>query len=112
MSSLITVQIPKIAKLISEFGGKFKYASSSLFEKDSNVIAHVKVFNLKKKFDPSETYNLIQCRKSATIIVETTLCVHDIKRDTRVSASIWKNGVWEAHILGFLITYFLFCKRL
>lgn len=60
----------------------------------------VKVFDLSGDIVPNTTYDQIPCRKSALIIVETTLCVHTIKNDVYVSGSIWNNGVWEENILS------------
>lgn len=60
----------------------------------------VKFFDLSGAIVPNTTYDQIPCRKSALIIVETTLCVHTIKNDVYVSGSIWNNGVWEENILS------------
>jgi hypothetical protein len=81
---------------------KMNNVSCSLVD-GNDVIANVQLFNLSKNMEPKESYDLIKCRKSATFIVETTLCVHDIDKDSIVSASIWKDGVWEPHILGICI---------
>ena len=44
-----------------------------------------------------DNYENIKCRKSAEIYVKTTLCIHDLAKDSFVSKDIWNNGVWEAN---------------
>jgi hypothetical protein len=73
----------------------------------NDVIANVKLFNLSKEMEPKESYDLIMCRKSAKFIVETTLCVHDVKKDFIVSGSIWKDGAWESQILSIYEALFM-----
>ncbi len=60
----------------------------------------VAVFDLNDELKPIEVYDKIQCRKSAKIIVETTLCIHPVESDIYVSASIWNSGAWERSIVG------------
>jgi hypothetical protein len=83
-----------------KFMSRTKNVNSSLVD-ENEVIANVKLFNLSQKMEPNESYDSIQCRKSANFFVETTLCVHDIHKDIHVSGSIWNSGVWEPQILGF-----------
>ena len=65
----------------------------------------VTVFNLSNNLEPKNLYDSIKCRESANVFVRTTLCVHDIKRDTYVSESIWRTGVWELNILSAYMEY-------
>ena len=62
--------------------------------------ANVNQIKLSLPLLPANIYDPIQCRKSAVYFVSTTLCVHDINKDVYVSASIWKDGLWEPQILG------------
>ncbi len=60
---------------------------------------HVKIFDLRSELKPADIYSGIQCRKSLNIFVDTTLCVHDLKKDIHVSGSIMANGIWEREIV-------------
>lgn len=60
----------------------------------------VRLFNLHSKLEPRSVYSGIDCRRSSTYIVSTTLCVHNIDEDIHVSGSIWRDGAWEPHILS------------
>ena len=55
---------------------------------------HLRIYNLKKPNNGN-----FECVKSAKIIVETTICIHDIQRDVYVSRAIKYNGVWESHMV-------------
>lgn len=59
----------------------------------------VAIFDLGKNLEPNDVYSPIQCRKSRDVFVSATLCVHDIHRDIHVSGSIWRDGIWELHII-------------
>jgi FkbM family methyltransferase len=62
--------------------------------KHENLQIINKIFDLTKL--PSDNYKYIPCRLSKSINnVITTLCVHEITKDSWVSSSIWKYGVWE-----------------
>lgn len=69
-------------------------------ENRSTEEAHIKIFDLSGPLEPSEVYEPIQCRTSAKLFVETTLCIHDLKRDIWVSGAIWKDGLWERWVIG------------
>lgn len=58
------------------------------------------IFNLGKALNPDSIYQSIQCVQSVKMVVSTTLCLHDVKRDIHVSGSILRNGVWESHIIS------------
>lgn len=60
---------------------------------------HVSIFNLSKPLEPNSSYWAIQCVPSANVYVKTTLCLHQLNFDVHVSGSIWRNGLWEPHIL-------------
>ena len=55
---------------------------------------HMKVYDLNK---PNE--NEFECVKSRNIIVQTTICIHDIGRDEYVSGAIKFSGVWEQDLV-------------
>ena len=65
-----------------------------------NVRNHVKIFDLNQALEPKSIYDSINCRESALIFVKTTLCVHDLNKDSFVSKDIWKLGVWERNTIG------------
>lgn len=69
-------------------------------ESRSTEEPHIKIFDLSAPLEPSEVYEPIQCRTSAKLFVETTLCIHDLKRDIWVSGAIWKDGLWEKWVIG------------
>lgn len=58
------------------------------------------IFNLGKALYPDSIYQSIQCVQSVKMVVSTTLCLHDVKRDIHVSGSILRNGVWEPHLIS------------
>ena len=59
------------------------------------------IFDLSRALEPEGTYAAINCRDSADFYgVRATLCVHDLSRDVHVSGSIWRDGVWERHIMS------------
>jgi hypothetical protein len=62
--------------------------------------AHIKTFDLRSELEPSELYDPIRCRTSEKILVQTILCIHDLKKDVFVSEYIWRDGVWERKIIG------------
>ncbi|CAF0835153.1 unnamed protein product [Brachionus calyciflorus] len=66
---------------------------------------HIHIFNLSLQLEPKYFYDEISCRKSSEIYVSTTLCVHDLNRDENVSAFIWRDGVWERHIIKHFLDY-------
>lgn len=55
-----------------------------------DIKEHMRIYDLKAKNDKN-----FNCVKSANIIVQTTICIHDIGRDIYVSGAIQSNGVWE-----------------
>lgn len=79
---------------------KTNLTNKDVIQKEKKVPTLVKLFDLSGAIVPNTTYDQISCRKSALIIVETTLCVHTIKDDVYVSGSIWRDGVWEENILS------------
>ncbi|CAF1003698.1 unnamed protein product [Brachionus calyciflorus] len=46
-----------------------------------------------------DVYDSIKCRQSIKIIVQTTICVHDLTDDQHVSGAIWNHGIWEGPIM-------------
>lgn len=66
---------------------------------------NLKLFDLTKP-PASDEYKLIPCRLSKPIFgIVTTLCVHDLTKDSYVSSSIWANGVWEEDIVTNVLKY-------
>ena len=91
-------QLDSIYKSLDEIKNNFlaKIKSKEIREEKANV----NKIQLSLPLLPANIYDPIQCRKSAVFFVSTTLCVHDINKDVYVSASIWKDGLWEQEILG------------
>jgi hypothetical protein len=58
----------------------------------NSVKPNVKIFDLNQNLDPVFLYESINCRKSARIYVETTLCIHDQHRDVFVSSKFNQNS--------------------
>jgi len=66
----------------------------SVFIKTQSAVAKaIHIFDLNQV--DIENYEPIKCKKSAEIYVKTTLCIHDLNKDSFVSKDIWNNGVWE-----------------
>ena len=64
------------------------------------------VFDLNQPL--TDEYKPIQCRLSKEILkVVTTLCIHDLKKDSYVSSAIWNNGVWEEDIVTTVLQYLI-----
>ena len=78
-----------------------KYAESIKFPPMQKEIAHLstekiidiplgeikvnaKIFDLNKSLAPADLYHNIDCITSAKIIVQTTLCLHDLSKDVHV----------------------------
>lgn len=92
-----------LIELIDKFKG-VNVNSSASKTTDSNTVSNVPapnivLFDLNKALEPASEYDPIQCRKSAVYYVSTTLCVHNLNQDVHVSGSIWREGVWEPHIV-------------
>lgn len=62
------------------------------------------VFDLKQNLLPKEIYDPIQCNRSALVIVDTMLCIHNPKNDI-ASKTIMESGVWEESMLKEILTY-------
>ncbi len=60
----------------------------------------ITLIDLKSKLSPKSLYRPIKCRKSLMFTVRTTLCVHSIENDIHVSGSIWRDGIWEEHVIS------------
>lgn len=58
-------------------------------QQTDNSKPNVVIFDLGQPLEPANLYSGIQCRKSATYHVATTLCVHNLNNDVHVSGSIW-----------------------
>ena len=72
-------------------------------------LATKKINSSLKLFDLSKptidlVYRNISCRKSAKYMVETSICLNDIKIDY-VSKIIWADGVYEKENIGILIYF-------
>ena len=65
---------------------KKTYIPDNENEELSDIKFHMKIYDLK-----TVNNNNFECVKSRNIIVQTTICIHDIGRDIYVSGAI-KNG--------------------
>jgi FkbM family methyltransferase len=63
-------------------------------DEPADIKYHMKVYDLNTNND-----NKFDCVKSKPIIVQTTICIHDIGRDIYVSGSIKGSGVWEGGLV-------------
>lgn len=79
--------------------GGLSYGEQSI-QKENIRNDHIKIIDLSLPLEPQAVYENISCRPSATIFIETTLCVHDLEKDRWVSESIWNDGVWERPIIS------------
>jgi FkbM family methyltransferase len=73
-----------------------KYEDISNYNRNEldDIKNHVKVYDLN-----APNYNKFDCVKSKPIIVQTTICIHDVTRDRFVSGSIKGYGVWEGGLV-------------
>ncbi len=65
----------------------------------------ITLIDLKSKLSPRNLYKHIKCRKSLMVIVRTTLCIHNIENDIHVSGSIWRDGIWEEHVISNVVKF-------
>jgi hypothetical protein len=65
-----------------------------LFTNESSLLNHLKIYDLNKPNDGN-----FECVNSTKIVVQTTICVHDIQRDIYVSGAIKNIGVWEYNLM-------------
>jgi FkbM family methyltransferase len=96
--------IVKLIKNSSKDGKKIsKYIDNTLLLSSNDE--PIAIFDLSKALEPVELYSPIKCKTSREIFVIATLCVHDIERDIHVSGSIWRDGIWEPHIMQSYMEY-------
>jgi FkbM family methyltransferase len=62
---------------------------------------YVKVYDFKREKLPNETFD---CVPMARIVVQPSICIHDISRDMFVSKSIKNTGVWERLLVRLFMT--------
>lgn len=63
-------------------------------EELADIKKNLKLYDLKK-----ESQNEFDCVKSANVYVQTTICIHDLKKDIYISHSIKTYGGWELHLV-------------
>jgi hypothetical protein len=77
-------------------------AQSNEYHINENATAIV--INLKSNNFDSIKYDAdIVCRNSSIKNIHCTICLHELDKDVYVSGTIWRDGVWEPHILSNLI---------
>ena len=64
----------------------------------------VNVINLKTELNASDEVYDIVCRNVSMKKIHCTICLHDLDQDVYVSGTIWREGVWEPHILSIIFT--------
>ena len=97
-----------LAKLIKDVSKGYKNTTAKYIDNTLLLSSNddpIAIFDLNKNLEPVELYSTIQCKKSREIYVIATLCVHDINRDIHVSGSIWRDGIWEPHIMQSYMEY-------
>lgn len=78
----------------SQLSGFYKY-----WKNVTNQKPNVRLYDLKGPLDPIVS-DSIECRFSAEFQqVSVTLCLHEKDKDV-VSKALWKNGLWEEHIMS------------
>ena len=80
-SSKITILLKNLRSIIND---------QSQNDELDEIKLHLKVYDLN-----IPNNNNFECVKSKKIVVQTTICIHDIQRDIFVSGSIKSAGVWE-----------------
>lgn len=73
--------------------------NSDISEKKENSLG-INILDLNIPLEPVDVFEKIKCRLSQKVVVQTTLCIHDIDSDVFVSKSIWEEGCWEKDILS------------
>lgn len=76
----------KLKQIEIQNGGQ---KEETITEQDQQNTANVNVFDLSQPLEPANIYSEIQCRKSATYHVKTTLCIHNLSNDVLISGGIW-----------------------
>ncbi len=90
----------KDSKIYPQVDGSLKSVFENVKFSTKNTID---IFDLNQA--DLEDYTNINCRKSAEIYVKTTLCIHDVIKDSFVSKDIMNNGVWEPKTASKFIRY-------
>jgi hypothetical protein len=90
------IGLVKLAELIKTLKSALKHNYTNDMENEelSDINYHMKIYDLNK-----ENNNNFECVKSLKIIVQTTICIHDIKKDIHISGSIKNHGVWERDLV-------------
>ena len=57
----------------------FRYINLNLIDNTYNETPNVNIFNFNKPLEPTDLYEKIICKKSILYIVQTTLCIHDVR---------------------------------
>lgn len=57
----------------------FRFINLNLIDNTYNETPNVNIFNLNKPLEPTDLYEKIICKKSVLYIVQTTLCIHDVR---------------------------------
>jgi hypothetical protein len=73
--------------------------------------AIVNAINLKGDLGASREEDDILCRNSSMKSIYCTICLHDLDKDVYVSGTIWRDGVWEPHILSIKLKLMRFKKK-
>ena len=93
--------------VLSLFNGQFNRINSleELFE-TRKLKSNVKIFDLKQNLSHIKLYDKIKCNQVEISYAKTTLCLHDLKDDIFVSASLAQGEPWEKDLLGSIIYNF------
>ena len=84
-----------VDKALATANSDKKISSADLGEQElADIKKNLRLYDLKK-----ENTNQFDCVKSANIVVQTTICIHDLNKDVFVSQSIKNNGAWEFNLV-------------
>ena len=71
------------------------FLNNSNSNETEEIKKYLKIYDLNAP--NNETF---ECVKTAMIIVQTTICIHNIDKDIYVSKSLKYNGIWESDIVS------------
>ena len=84
-----------VDKALANDNSNKKISSADLGEQElADIKKNLRLYDLK-----TENTNQFDCVKSANIVVQTTICIHDLNKDVFVSQSIKNNGAWEFNLV-------------
>lgn len=87
----------------SLFNGQVNRINNDSIEHIKIPKNNLKIFDLNQNLNHIELYEKIKCNQVKSRYATTKLCLHDLKNDIFVSASLAEGEPWEKDLLGLII---------